>query len=255
MGKNIIFYFSGTGNSLFAARTVAAALDGAELAPVADGFGANLSGCERIGFVYPVYFGGVPLVVKNFAESLDIPENAYLFAIATCGGSAWNGLTEMNALLSAKGRGLDFGALLSMGGNYILMYGKPEKADSSNAQAEKELLGIAASVRDKAKRPCGKPSPIMLLFTGLFRRNVNKTALKYTVRDDCTSCGLCAKICPVQNIELKNGVPLFGKKCEQCMACIQWCPQKAINYQGKTQQRKRYRHPDIAAKDLMRKES
>ncbi|MFP3154920.1 EFR1 family ferrodoxin [Lachnospiraceae bacterium ZAX-1] len=251
---NVIFYFSGTGNSLFVTREIAAVLGDTEICSLTDSFGADLSGYERIGFVYPVYFVGLPLVVKNFIESLNIPESAYLFAVATCGGRAGNGLAEMGKLLSAKGRSLNFGTLLNMGGNYILMYGKPEKADTANTQTAKKLPVIASAIRDKAKRPCGKSNPFMLLATELFRRSVNKTALKYTISDDCTSCGLCVKICPICNVELKNGKPTFAEKCEQCMACLQFCPQQAIHYQGKTEKRRRYHHPDITAKDLIKKQ-
>ncbi|GHU53106.1 iron-sulfur protein [Clostridia bacterium] len=251
MKKNIIFYFSGTGNSLVVAREIATALGNTDLVSIPDSFGVDLFNYERIGFVYPIYFGGVPLIVKNFIESLDIPPS-YLFAVATCGGSALNGLKEINALICAKGHSLNFGTILSMGGNYILLYGKSEKAEASNAQTTKELPDIASAIRDKSQRPCGKPNPIMTLFTNRFRKGVHKATRTYIVSDNCTSCGLCAKICPVHNIEMKDNKPIFGGKCEQCMACLQFCPQRAING-TKTAKRKRYHHPNITAQDLIRK--
>ena len=223
-----------------------------EILAAAGNFGYDLSGCERIGFVYPVYFGGVPLAVKNLVESLDIPADCYLFAVATLGGNAKNGLTEMNALLSPKGRELDFGATLTMGGNYILIYGKLFNADFANVRASKSLPKIAAAVRDKAKRPAAFPKPGWTESAEHFREKVRETALSYNVSDDCISCGLCAEICPVRNIcpDEKTGNPVFGAKCEQCMACIQFCPQKAINYKDKTQKRKRYHHPAVTAEDF-----
>ena len=72
----------------------------------------------------------------------------------------------------------------------------------------------------------------------------------YTVSDSCVKCGLCAKICPVGNIALEVGKPQFLHKCEQCMACIQWCPQRSINT-PKTIKRRRYTNPSIKAEDLM----
>ncbi|GHU82691.1 iron-sulfur protein [Clostridia bacterium] len=252
--SNIIFYFTGTGNSLKVARDIGAALPNCTLISMVTPYHMTEK-VDSIGFVYPVYFRGVPLAVKKFVESMDLSaaSNAYLFATATCGGSPGSGLKELNALLSAKGRTLDYGTLINMGGNYILMYGKPDKADTANAQADRALIGIAGEIRNKSKRPCGKSNPVSTLFAEIFRKSVHKAALKYTVSDDCTSCGLCAKICPVNNIEIKGGKPVFGDHCEQCMACIQWCPGKAINYKGKTENRKRYHHPDINAQDLMRK--
>ncbi|GHV27803.1 iron-sulfur protein [Clostridia bacterium] len=254
MSKNIIFYFTGTGNSLYAAREIAATLGDTELAFTPDSFSVDLTGYERVGFVYPVYFGGIPLIVKKFVESLNIPTNVYLFAVATCGGSGRAGIAEIASLLSAKGRDLDFGSLLSMGGNYILLHDKTEKADSVNASASKELSAIVVDIRNKARRTSEKMHPIMGIIIDLFRQGFHKTARKYTVSGDCTACGLCSKICPVHNIEVKDSKPIFDDKCEQCMACIQFCPHRAINYRGKTQKRKRYHHPDITAADLIRHE-
>jgi ferredoxin/flavodoxin len=248
--KNIIFYFTGTGNSLVAARKIAVVLGNTELAGIPDHFDADLSGYGRIGFVYPVYFGGVPLVVKNFVESLDIPAKAYLFAIATRGGIPQNGLKEMNALLAAKGRELDYGTLLLMGANYILLYGKMSIADFVNRRAAKILPKLAAAIRDKEKRPCGLPKPGSMALTERARNKVHEAARSYNVSDDCRSCEICQSVCPVGNIELKEGKPAFGANCEQCMACIQWCPREAINYKDKTQKRKRYHHPDIRYQDL-----
>jgi ferredoxin len=67
----------------------------------------------------------------------------------------------------------------------------------------------------------------------------------YHASGACTSCGICTKICPANNIMLQDGRPVFHHQCECCMACIQHCPKKALNYREKTQKRKRYTHPDI----------
>jgi flavodoxin len=71
-----IFYFSATGNSLQIARNIAKEMDNAVVLPIAGseinepvgGLGAS------VGFVFPVYFNGLPRLVKNFIENLDIAQ-------------------------------------------------------------------------------------------------------------------------------------------------------------------------------------
>lgn len=75
----------------------------------------------------------------------------------------------------------------------------------------------------------------------------------YNVSDDCISCGICAKVCPVNNIEMKDGKPTFKHNCEQCMACIHNCPKQALNYKNVTAGRIRYRNPDVSLEELYRK--
>ena len=73
--------------------------------------------------------------------------------------------------------------------------------------------------------------------------------------DDCISCGLCTKVCPCHNIELKDGKPVFKHQCSQCMSCIVFCPKQALNApvnKPKTKKRKKYHNPYISAKDIMK---
>jgi ferredoxin len=76
-------------------------------------------------------------------------------------------------------------------------------------------------------------------------QNISLITKGYNVNNSCIGCGICQKICPVKNIEIVNKRPIFNNKCEQCLACIQYCPQQAINYKDKTQERKRYKNPEI----------
>ncbi|WP_370804578.1 EFR1 family ferrodoxin [Enterocloster clostridioformis] len=54
------------------------------------------------------------------------------------------------------------------------------------------------------------------------------TDMGYQISNSCISCGKCKMICPAKNIEIINGFPSFQHRCQQCMACIQLCPQNAL---------------------------
>ena len=69
-------------------------------------------------------------------------------------------------------------------------------------------------------------------------------------RNRCTNCGLCAKICPVNNIKIDKQRPVWLHHCEQCLKCLQWCPGEAIQYGRKTVNWKRYRNPSINMMDI-----
>jgi ferredoxin len=45
--------------------------------------------------------------------------------------------------------------------------------------------------------------------------------------EKCTKCGLCVKLCPKENILMKN-YPQWNKSCELCMRCLCFCPSGAV---------------------------
>jgi MinD superfamily P-loop ATPase len=82
-------------------------------------------------------------------------------------------------------------------------------------------------------------------------KQVHKMDKDFWCDERCNACGICARICPANNIELKEGSPAWQHHCEQCLACIQWCPQQSIQFGKKTPAYERYHHPDIALKDMI----
>ena len=55
------------------------------------------------------------------------------------------------------------------------------------------------------------------------------TALGYTVNKDCIRCGICAKVCPANNISVSKDGVHFSNHCEVCYACLHNCPKSAIH--------------------------
>lgn len=76
----------------------------------------------------------------------------------------------------------------------------------------------------------------------------------FIVRDNCNSCEICAKVCPVGNIEITNGKPRWLHHCENCFACFKWCPQDAIV--GKiVEYATRFHHPEVKLADFINQSS
>ena len=84
-----------------------------------------------------------------------------------------------------------------------------------------------------------------------FRDNVCENDKFFYADDNCNSCGICENVCPVNNIILVGGKPQWQHKCQQCLACISYCPEQSIQYGDKTLEKGRYHHPDITVKDLI----
>ena len=73
----------------------------------------------------------------------------------------------------------------------------------------------------------------------------------FWVDEKCNACAICRSICPCGNIALEAGKPVWLHHCEQCLACIQWCPREAIQFGKKTPRYERYHHPEVTLQDML----
>ena len=70
----------------------------------------------------------------------------------------------------------------------------------------------------------------------------------FKVNNTCIGCNQCVKKCPLNNIQLIDGKPVWGKNCTHCMACICYCPQEAIEYGKKSVGKTRYHFEQLKIK-------
>ena len=254
MDANVVFYFSGTGNCLKAAKTIANELGNTEIIPMAKSGNCSLKKqYDTVGFVYPVYFWGLPKKVAEFVSNLDFGNNkaAYSYAIATYGGSAGNAINQIYELLLNKHNvKLNFTQKLQMFSNYVIMYDMSKDADKITEKSDKNLIPIINSIKNRKNNKVNRFTKIFGFINKDFVKKVSATDKDYTVDNNCTGCGICGEVCPVKNIEMINNKPRFNHNCENCVACIQFCPQRAINYKNATQNRGRYTNPEISYKEL-----
>lgn len=275
--KNRIYYFTGTGNSLRTAMKIAEKLGDTELVSMKlDPETVPATDCDVIGFVYPVYHWTVPEPVIDFVKKLKINKDAYFFIVANPSFICGYACERMAKLLRKKGAEPDYGNYVNSVANYVIVYPPFPPAGLMIPLMEKKTDLIAEDIAQKKHRPCPGASPMVRArfrkFMGPYLELQQYADNPFTVSDECISCGLCSRVCPVRNIELVNGKPTFLHHCANCMACVTSCPKRAIGYEiksgdkallnastqktglvkimGLPPKRKLYRNPFITVQDL-----
>lgn len=240
----MIYYFSATGNSKHAAEVIAEKTSdiAVSIVDVINGKSKVEADVKRTGFVFPVYFWGLPEIIKRFASMPEIKNSLgeYVYCVITCGATTG---TADKMLAKKLGRDLDYSYSLRMPDNYVVLYdpSPKEKAQKFLAHADKELETVCAEINNSAKKRAGSTKgEIKSLFVPPLYDIFRKTK-KFYADEKCISCGICAKSCPDDVIEIRNGKPVWIKsKCQHCTACINCCPTEAIQYGKGTQSRRRY---------------
>ncbi len=251
----MIFYFSGTGNSFYTAQKLHES-EGGELIDISDAlnkkrFKYQVTEDEKIGFVFPVYFYGLPTIVSEFISQLTIESDAtpFIYTVITCGGSIGNADKMLAKQLKQRNLQLNSAFSIKMPSNYVMMHDVPdkEKQNLTLGSAEKQIENIAGLLEVNKKgdfvfdRGLAILTPIAYKLYGIRRKTKN-----FYITDACTSCGLCEEICPSEAIQLTSGKPEWIKeKCSHCTACINRCTTKAIQYGNSTKKRGRYVNPNI----------
>ena len=241
-----IFCFTSTGNSLSAAKKLAGSLSG-EVLPMNNG--NTKCDSDVIGFVFPVYFWGLPRMVERFVKEMEITnKNAYVFSVITCGGSCFGVLGLLKNLLRSKGVQLKYGAMLISPSNYLPEY-VAKDSDELRQKFDENISSISNSIKNRE-------SNHMLTFTVLnkiiYAACPNENCDRFfTVMSACTGCGTCAKVCPAKNISIEDDNPEFHHRCEHCLACLHNCPVNAIDWKNKTQNKPRFRNSGVALDELI----
>lgn len=259
-----IYYFTGTGNSLAVAQDIANKLDDTDLISIPGILGEINENIKTdtpiVGLVFPVYIWGMPKMVVNFAENLELKDEQYVFAVTTCAGQPGETLLQLQEILKKKGRKLDAGfAVKSMPNtiqkdNILIKIAMliERKLKISKTIAER-LPEIVDTIKRNQHHPPETSSSGLNLFGKLMYKmsigHIN-TLAKFSVDEKCNLCLNCLKICPSNNIEIIDDKPTWDDKCEFCQACIQWCPKEAIHIKNEDFNR-RYHNPQIKIKDLM----
>jgi len=220
--KHVIYYFSGRGNTLKTALEVSRRLDHPVMAPIRKGSDCSAGkDADTIGIFTPVIDFGIPAFVLKFIDQLQVSDKQpYIYAVVTCGGLPGAAPEQIRKQLKKKGLTLSADFLLTFGINW-----------SASAEWQRQIDRIAEIVKQKQRHPSVPTTKdkLLTLANPLAKRIIPSEDKKFSWNEKCTGCGTCIKLCPVNNIRLDQGRPVWLNSCEQCAACYNWCPSRAIS--------------------------
>lgn len=247
----MVIYFTGTGNSRFIAKNIARIL-GDEIVCLNDLMKAKKTGdfkSERpYVIVTPDYMSRMPIPVEKYLYTCHFEAGRDVYFVLNGGEAAGKADKYTEKLAAAHGLHYKGTTAIKMPANYVAMYDVTPKSQAP-AAAQKALPRIEQVAKAiQEGRTLSIPEDMsghksFSAIAPMFNATM-VSAKSFTVNDDCIGCGTCARLCPLDNIHLTDGKPVWGKDCMHCMACISACPKTAINYGKKTENRQRYYLPD-----------
>lgn len=248
----MILCFSGTGNSLYAADVLADAI-GDEVVSLND----IIKNDRRMLFnskkpfvvVSPIYAWRLPKLIEDVISRAGFNGNSEMYFVCTMGSDSGNCDKYCQKLCEKKGMKYRGFCGVVMPSNYLLSYIETDEAKNKQkiVEAIPVLMQLADSIRKGEMIEKRDKAAFASVKSGMVNSLFNKhmvSAKDFVISDDCTGCGNCASVCPVNNVKMIEGRPLFGSRCMNCFACINRCPAKAIDIKGKTEKRGRYVCPE-----------
>ncbi|WP_428897058.1 4Fe-4S dicluster domain-containing protein [Parelusimicrobium proximum] len=254
MANTVIYTFSGTGNSLYAARKLASILD-AEVKYIVSAVERKEFSveAEKVVFVFPVYNWGPPLIVETFLKNAEFKNTKHISAVYTYASSAGSTAGIVSNLIKERGAHLNYVKPVKMPSNYIpfLSVKAPAKVGYRLSAANITLEKTAENIKNNKENGPFRTKKLSKKVFDMTHAKMGKMDKKFYLTEGCIKCGTCVKVCPASDITLEENGPVWHNKCMQCMACINYCPVKVIQIKRAfSTLQPRYHHPDIPASDI-----
>ena len=245
----MIYYFSGTGNSKFAANKI-----GRELNIKTISLNDNLKNeinfldnelDDYLGFVFPTYDYDIPYVIKDYLKEIEIKnikENTFVFSIFTCGEKTGSSYDTLNKILKNKNIKLSSAYSIKMVDNSIPWFKPLTDEEKSNDlfKANNYLDQIIVDLKNKKEiiKTDKKLNFLIKFLIDKFFVPTQKKTKHFYVKDSCIGCGLCEKICSMNCIEIIDSKPKWNDNiCSACLSCLHRCPKEAIQYNKKNRKK------------------
>jgi len=237
-------YFSGTGNSRYALEVFLKEYDNdSVMFSIEDeSLIEIIRNHDEIVFSYPVQYSAVPKFLSDFIHNhSELWNGKKVFIIATMALFSGDGAGVLGRLLK------QYGAIVT-GGLHLQMPDSiaDEKVLKRSLEKNTQLVKKATSKIEKAviNIKNGKyPQEGLGIFSRLagfwsqrlwfgYRTRRYSDKLEVDV-DKCIGCAKCAKLCPTENIVMKDNKAMGNDKCTVCYRCVNACPKQAITLLGK----------------------
>lgn len=246
-----ICYFTASGNCLYVARRI-----GGTLLSIPQRMRQGRIEIEddAVGIVAPVYAVEMPMMVREFMERAKIKTD-YFFFIYTYGMAYAEAFTHVELAARKAGLKLSYINAVQMVDNYLPIFDMQDQIDTlpqKNVEGQiRKVVDDIAERRLKGVEVTPEKLATMAMYTETHAVNILKkdTALSYIVNDACVRCGVCAKVCPANNVTIADKV-VFSDRCEVCYACLHNCPQNAIHLE-KEANTVRFRNEHVSLRDII----
>jgi ferredoxin len=222
---------------------------------------------DKIGIVFPLHAWGVPSYVVEFLKKATFTCE-YLFAVTTYG--IYSGAVAKHLTDVAKDVGFIFDYInrIKMVDNYVPTFDMEKEIENEGKkEIEKQLASVKSDIEASKKWILKENALQRAAFNymkGRENKPFNEKRLKVhvygegienyiEVNNNCVGCGVCASVCPVDNITVdkEKGRIALSDQCFMCMACLHHCPQNAIHIRGEVNGN-RYRNRHISLQEIVK---
>lgn len=233
----LMLYFSGTGNSKYIANLFSEKV-GARCYSIEENidFKNEIEKHDTIAFCYPIYGSCVPRIMREFViKYLEELKDKKLIIFCTQLIFSGDGARAFTELLPDGYGDVIYAEHFNMPNNicniFIFPIKNDEKTNKYIKTVQKKMTRVCKDLENGKvkKRGFNKLSNFVGKSQSAFWPEVEeKSKSSVKVDDDCIECGLCAKLCPMNNLNLTSKGIVHKDDCILCYRCINACPKKSI---------------------------